>query len=82
MIRPGPEMIDPATVPGGVVLHVYSIPDERLLIVQYLTPDSDIARQAHHGADVCAAEADAVCLVAYDGDTGQRLSITEATAPL
>jgi hypothetical protein len=71
--RPGPASIDPATAPGGIVMHCYSVPDEELLLVQYLTPDCDIEAVATAGGDVAAAHEGNVCLVAFDGDTGLRL---------
>ena len=73
IVRPGPDSIDPATAPGGIVMHLYSVPDEDLLLVQYLTPGADIDLAAEQGGDLAAVHAGDVCLVAYDGDTGQRL---------
>jgi hypothetical protein len=77
IIRPGPPSLAPELVPGGVVIHVYSVPTQRLLVIRLAHDRADVARHAE--AD--AAEAEAlmwpddlgVCLVAYDGDTGERI---------
>ncbi len=82
-IRPGPNSIDPDAKPDGVIVHVYSVPDGELLKVSAidLRNVDDVA-----GNDGLEFAERAVCLVAYDGDTGERLpwpwsTIEEATMP-
>lgn len=78
MIRPGPDRIEPGTCPSGVVVRIYSVPHEVLVIEQRLTGADDIEQVA-----TLAAQLDlpgwAACLVAYDGDTGQRYTETDWT---
>lgn len=81
-MRPGPPSISPSSAPGGVVVHVYSVPSERLLLVQLIGPGDDV----DHAATVAAGQAmtlaqlehepdaDGLCLVAYDGDDGSRMA--------
>ena len=61
--------IEPGRCPGGVIVRVYAVPSGVLVIEQALRPGDDI-----EGAATLAAEQapSATCLVAYDGDTGQR----------
>jgi hypothetical protein len=70
-IRPGPQSIEPGRCPGGVVMRVYAVPSQELVIEQLLGPDDDI-----EAAATVAAEMEkpgwGSCLVAYDGDTGER----------
>lgn len=81
-IRPGPASIPPDEMPGGVVIHVYSVPTCRLLLTRHAHDRDDVER---HAADD-AAQTDAmlwpddvgVCLVAYDGDTGERMGRGDA----
>jgi hypothetical protein len=72
MIYPGPQSIEPAGAPDGVVVHAYSVPDHELLLEQRLTPDVDLETAATDAAETTAGHT--VCLVAYDGDTGARLA--------
>ena len=74
MIRPGPPAIAPGVCPGGVVIHVYSatLPPALLLVRRY---GPGVAVEPGAARDRAAAErlADGdFCLVAYDGDTGER----------
>lgn len=69
MIRPGPAQIEPSALPGGIISHVYAIPTNRLVAV-FIDPaevstwdDSDALNPGENG----------ICLVFYDGDTGERL---------
>lgn len=73
-IRPGPLSIDPGQCPGGVVVHVYAVPSGALVSVSRIHPLDDIAATAERDAATYDAfvASDAACLVAYDGDTGQR----------
>jgi len=70
-VRPGPASIEPGACPGGVVIRVYAVPSGTLVIEQRIGPGSDV-----EAAATLAAELDApgwaACLVAYDGDTGER----------
>lgn len=80
MIHPGPASIEPDLAPGGVVLHCYTVPDQRLIFAQLLTPTTDgtLEAMANAGADTAALSgAPVVCLVAYDGDTGRRIPLHE-----
>jgi hypothetical protein len=81
MIFPGPPFIDPDTAPQGIVLHCYRVPQEELLFVQYLTgllSDHEIDKLADEGTEAAFREgATNVCLVAYDGDSGERLSVRD-----
>lgn len=69
--RPGPDRIEPGACPGGVVIDVYAVPSNLRVIRHHLRPGDDI-----DGAATMAAGLDlpgwAACLVAYDGDTGDR----------
>lgn len=75
-VRPGPPSITPGRSPGGVVVRVYATTDPPTLVIeQALGPGDDI----EDAATVAAALADesdgwAACLVAYDGDTGERMA--------
>jgi hypothetical protein len=66
--RPGPARLPPALAPGGVIFRVYNRSGTML-----------VDRALHRGMDLNVAKADAiknlkaeVCLVVYDGDTGER----------
>jgi len=73
-IRPGPARIEPGQCPGGVIIRVYATSNPPVLVIeQKLGPGDDI----EGAATVAAALADEAhgwhaCLVAYDGDTGER----------
>jgi len=84
LTRPGPPFIDEARAPGGVVLHVYAVPSGRLLVTRHLVGEllergEDVDRLAELDVDeagrLCNVDEYALCLVAYDGDTGERLHI-------
>lgn len=80
LTRPGPTSIGAGEAVGGLVVHVYSVPDCELLHVGKLNgflSDEDVERVILD--DVTAAAAAVadhrqVCLVMYDGDSGERLS--------
>ena len=79
MIRPGPASIEPGTHPGGVVIHVYEVPSQRLLAVSNARgTDAELRVIALADADAVERRidvaADGVCLVAFDGDTGERMT--------
>jgi hypothetical protein len=75
VIRPGPRSLAAGVNPGGVVVHVYSVPTGKLLRVQQLQPDMTGAALAAMAADA-ASFSRQVCLVAYDGDTGGRIDLS------
>ncbi len=81
--RPGPASIEPGCAPGGVVFHVYAVPTERLLLTRAARTEAEAAYYAgRDSADVIAALHPferGVCLVAYDGDTGDRLPPPEGS---
>ena len=78
MIRPGPASIAAGVAPGGIVCHVYAVPTCELLYVSACSHDAET--QALADADAVVAllgewpGLDGVCLVVYDGDTGERLT--------
>jgi hypothetical protein len=73
-VRPGPPSILPRSAPGGVVVHGYDVPSQRLLFVQGIEPGANVDKAAgdNAGRSWPVAE-EGVCLVAYDGDTGERM---------
>ena len=74
MIRPGPMGVAPGLCPGGVVVHVYSVPGEVLICEQRLHPGSDVEVAATVAAQLADGYGPRTCLVAYDGDTGERMT--------
>lgn len=73
--RPGPLSIDPARCPDGVVIQVYNR-DGALLLETSVSLHDDVQTRAEHDADlVVAMEPGDVCLVAFDGDTGERMTM-------
>lgn len=73
MHYPGPKSIPPGESPGGVVVHVYSVPGELLLVVQKLSLSDDPIQASQDASDIAERSGAAqVCLVAYDGDSGER----------
>lgn len=78
-MRPGPASIPAGEAPEGVVVHVYDLAGV-LVTTSHLTPDTDIdvaAECAAVQADTVVAAGEPVVMVAYDGDTGQRLTRQE-----
>jgi hypothetical protein len=73
-VRPGPERIPPAQAPDGMVFRVYD-QTGALLVDRALRPGDPIGQFAVADA-VATVKADrsAVVLVAYDGDSGERLT--------
>lgn len=75
LTRPGPPRLLPGLCPGGIVLAIYAVPSQRLLLTRNLDADN-----AESAGPLDAEDAfgrllpgeDAVCLVAYDGDSGER----------
>lgn len=78
MIRPGPPAILPASAPGGVVIHVYSVPAADLLLVQHFPFGAPVDKAAESAADYVLGRIEpgqvGTCLVAYDGDSGERMA--------
>jgi hypothetical protein len=73
-MRPGPERIPPAQAPDGMVFRVYD-QTGALLIDRALRPGAPIADLAEIDATKTKeARPERVVLVAYDGDSGERLS--------
>ena len=72
--RPGPASLAPNLEPDGMVIHVYAVPSERLLLVSHVNAgNADLgAVDADAVFAALAAGESAVCIVAYDGDTGER----------
>jgi hypothetical protein len=73
VIRPGPLSIEPGRCPGGVVLQVYAVPTGQLVVEQALRPGDDVGDAAELAAAL-VLPGWAACLVAYDGDTGDRFT--------
>lgn len=71
-IRPGPESIPPGANPGGVVVQLYSVPSCVLVLTQHVNVISVELLAMQAGSMVDAVGIDNVCLVAFDGDTGER----------
>jgi hypothetical protein len=82
-VRPGPASIEPGGCPGGVVLYIYEVPSQRLLFTQRIDPfwnAETLEATAEANADAAHREAREVCIVTYDGDTGDRI-IPDGFAP-
>lgn len=80
-VRPGPARIAPGAAPGGVVVHGYSVPGDRLIFTQAIPAswsedEADLAARWNF-EEAMADPADGVCLVGYDGDSGVRMAWTE-----
>lgn len=74
IVRPGPASIAAGIVPGGVVIRVYDVPSCVLLLERRAASLDDVARCAVSDAELINALTTECCLVAYDGDTGERMS--------
>lgn len=74
----GPASIAPGGAPGGVVVHVYGLPSGALLTVSAITTAHDAQAIGEADGDRAIELADpgddALYLVAYDGDTGERMA--------
>lgn len=77
--RPGPSRIRSGARPGGVVIHVWEVAPGaagHLLVVQHISPSDDveaIAERAVLVTDSISLPGTAIVLVAYDGDSGERI---------
>lgn len=78
MIRPGPSRLPPGLLPGGYIVHVYSVPDGRLMLADELRSVADVEASAvQHALTTTGSD---VCLVFFDGDTGERVLPPGATS--
>lgn len=77
MVRPGPAYLEAGRVPGGIVLRVYHVPAGTLLLERCLSSLGEAERLAVEDADFIHALTDECCLVAYDGDTGDRIALQD-----
>jgi hypothetical protein len=77
MVRPGPAYLEAGRCVGGIVLRVYDVPAGSLLLERFLTSMSEAERLAVEDADFVQALTDECCLVAYDGDTGDRIRLQD-----
>jgi hypothetical protein len=74
MIRPGPIALPEGLCPDGVIIHIYAttVPPTLILTRRY-GPDDDMETGVRRDwATVEACGYPGVCLVAFDGDTGDR----------
>ena len=76
-IRPGPDAIAPRGAPGGLVLHVYEVPTQLLLLTRPLRTLAEAEESAFTDAELVEllTSSREVCIVAYDGDTGERVRL-------
>jgi hypothetical protein len=56
-----------------VVIHVYDVPSAVLLLTREVGSREECERLAAADSAWVAALTDTCCLVAYDGDTGERM---------
>lgn len=82
--KPGPSHLEPGLCPGGVVIHVYSVPTNKnvkpgtardeLLLARNWDPYTSMGMLTQD-AEFVATMSKEVCLVGYDGDTGERMDL-------
>lgn len=87
-VRPGPVSLPAGLAPGGLVLQVYSHP-EQVFLFQRLLPahviETDLLDHAAHADGEATATflehvgGRAIVVVVYDGDTGQRIHFPPGT---
>jgi hypothetical protein len=82
VIRPGPLSLPPGQCPGGVVIHVYSVPSCVLLLTQHVPVTANVEHAAVAAGERVANVPTDVCLVAFDGDSGERYSAGDWTGLL
>lgn len=51
----------------------FAVPSEKLISVAYIQPGDDVEAIGQEHREM-ASEYEALCLVAYDGDSGERMS--------
>lgn len=74
MRRPGPDRIGEGESPGGLVFYFYAIvPEERLLRVSKVQPGEEESAAIADADEMTRLGLEAVCLVIFDGDSGERL---------
>jgi hypothetical protein len=75
VIRPGPAAVLPYSCPGGIVVHVYGTADGRFLTSGHLSPATVEGSAVANAAmvETLLGEGENVCLVFFDGDTGERI---------
>lgn len=74
IIRPGPKSIERLACPGGIVIHVYNLAGELLLESRVSSYEDAEGKADNDGAFVAAIEPGDVCIVTFDGDTGERMT--------
>lgn len=76
MFHPGPPTIEPRSKPGGVVVHVYGYPSGTFLVESAAATGAQATFNAgldhDRAAELLPAGDRGFCLVAYDGDSGDR----------
>lgn len=77
MIRPGPARLAERLNPGGYVLHLYGLPGARLVWADVVSHHDVDAKAAAGARAVVEAGCEAAVHVAFDGDTGKRLTLAE-----
>jgi hypothetical protein len=74
VIRPGPDAIAAHACPDGVVIHCYTttVPWALVFTRRYHVDDALEERATADAERAMALTNGSVCLVAYDGDSGER----------
>lgn len=73
-VRPGPAAVEPGQCSGGIILHHYAVPTQELLHVSHLIDVLGVEGQARADVElVHALWPGDVCLVFFDGDSGERV---------
>ena len=62
--RPGPRRLEPGLCPGGIIIRIYSVPDEALILERRLSSLAEAEAHAQDDADLTFDIADEVCIVA------------------
>jgi hypothetical protein len=79
VIRPGPPWLERGECPGGLVLMIYAATDPpRLLLTSKINMYNaqDRAEADRAIVDALIGEHERLCIVVYDGDTGERMPNT------
>jgi hypothetical protein len=76
--RPGPESIEAGRCPGGLVVQCWPCDPDAVepIVESTVGPTDDVETLAVSAADAVNERPGDVCLVVYDGDTGERWSAT------
>ena len=75
LVRPGPASISAGAAPGGIVIHVYDVPTCMLLLERRLVDLEEAMRTAEADGSFVDSLTAACCVVAYDGDSGERIPL-------